>query len=512
MATDIASTKIQELIAAQINLPSAPTVAVQILNNVQNKESSLQDLEKIISADPALTGKMLRVANSAFYSLPNKVSNISRAFAVLGTNVITNIALSFVIANELRGEQQAQFNFNYFWRRSVTTAVAAKLVTELLKIRDDDIFVTALLQDIGILTMYLSLGNEYAAFLKNSTEHPDTGVIKSEQKRFKFDHQHLGAILLKSWHLPESITMPLRYHHEPQKAPKKHSKIATILHIANLLASIYNGRECSRKARLLQEKMEHFFDISPDKTRDLLDEVAEKTVEMLQVFELDPGEMKPYSQMLQEANDELGRLNMSYEQLVLELKESKEKSERFANKLRHANSQLEQLAFLDGLTGLYNHRYFQESLTRELKRARRYKRSFALVLFDIDHFKQVNDTFGHPAGDQVLTNMAQEIKKSMRPNDIIARYGGEEFVVILPETDTAGLKKYAERLRSCVESITTMIKVAPVQVTISCGGTVYVPTTSEITKQDLIDTIDRALYQSKDNGRNRVTILPVKPM
>lgn len=512
MATDIASTKIQELIAAQINLPSAPTVAVQILNTIQNKESSLQDLEKIISADPALTGKMLRVANSAFYSLPNEVSNVNRAFAVLGTNVITNIALSFVIANEMRSVKQSQFNFNYFWRRSVTTAVAAKRMSELLKIRDDDIFVTALLQDIGILTMYLSLGKEYAVFLKSSQEHHDTGVIISEQNQYHYDHQHLGEILLKSWHLPESITAPLRYHHEPKKAPKEYRTTATILYISNLLASIYNGRECSQKVRLLQDKMEDLFDISPERTRDFLDEVAENTVEMLQIFELDPGTMKPYSQMLQEANDELGKLNMSYEQLVLELKESKEKSERFANKLREANSQLEQLSFLDGLTGLYNHRYFQEHLDRELKRSMRYNRSFALVFFDIDHFKQVNDTYGHPAGDQVLVNMAEEIQKSIRPNDIIARYGGEEFVVILPETNTAGLEKCAERLRSCVESLTTLVKDLPIQVTISCGGAVFVPTMSDINKQDLIDTVDRALYQSKNSGRNRVTILPARSM
>lgn len=512
MATDLATTEINKLIDAHINLPSAPTVAVQILNTVQNKESSLQDLEKIISADPALTGKMLRVANSAFYSLPNEVSNVSRAFAILGTNVITNIALSFVIANELRGEQQSHFNFNYFWRRSVTTAVAAKLVTELLGIRNDDIFVTALLQDIGILTMYLSLGHDYSAFLKSSKEHHETGVINSEQEKYQYDHQQLGEILLKSWRLPESITTPLRYHHEPKKAPEKHKQTAEILHIANLLASIYNGRGCSEKARLLQDKMESLFNISPDRTRDFLDEVAQNTVEMLQVFELDPGKMKPYSQMLQEANDELGRLNMSYEQLVLELKESKEKSERFANKLRKANSQLEQLAFLDGLTGLYNHRYFQENLTKELKRSKRYNRSFSLIMFDIDHFKQVNDTFGHPAGDQVLTNMAEQMGQSVRPNDILARYGGEEFVAILPETGSAGLERCAERLRLCVESLTTVVRDTSIQVTISCGGTVFNPAMSEITKQDLIDTIDRALYQSKDNGRNRVTILPAKPM
>ena len=98
MASDKSSNKIQQLIEEQINLPSPPAIAAQILNTVQDETSSLSDLEKIISADPALTGKMLSIANSSFYSLPNKVSNITRAMSILGTNVIKNIALSFVIA------------------------------------------------------------------------------------------------------------------------------------------------------------------------------------------------------------------------------------------------------------------------------------------------------------------------------------------------------------------------------------------------------------------------------
>src|SRR6056297_836008 len=143
--------KIQKLIAQQINLPSPPAIVVQILNTVQKENASLQDLTQIISADPALTAKMLRVANSSLYALPNKVSSIERALCVLGTNVIKNIALSFVVANDIRGKGTVNFNLDYFWRRSVTAAVAAELLTNRLQERNDDIFVTALLQDIGIL-------------------------------------------------------------------------------------------------------------------------------------------------------------------------------------------------------------------------------------------------------------------------------------------------------------------------------------------------------------------------
>ena len=507
MTKDIPSDELQLLISKQINLPSPPAVAVKILNTVRSKECSLDDLEKIISADPALTGKMLRIANSAFYSLPNEVSNIHRALSILGTNVIKNIALSFVIADDMRGEENTSFNFEYFWRRSVTAAVAAELVTGLLHKKDDDIFVTSLLQDIGVLTMYMVKGAEYVSAIKDCIANGGTDLIPSERKLFRFDHQQLGHVLLESWGIPATITMPIRFHHEPEKAPERYQTAAFVLNVANILSALYNSNEISKHARELQTKMQEYFGVTPEQSRVLLDDVARRSIDILNIFEIDPGEMKPYSQILQQANDELGKLNLTYEQLVLELTEAKKKSETFAKELHEANSRLEQLAFRDGLTGLYNHRYFQEILSSEMARAKRYHHQLGLIMFDIDFFKDVNDTHGHPAGDQVLINLANNIAAAIRPCDIVARYGGEEFILILPETSLTGMKVFAERLRRCVAGLITVFQTHPIQVTISSGCALFLPE-DRITQQHFIDIADRALYISKRGGRNRVTILP----
>ncbi|MGB3211831.1 MAG: GGDEF domain-containing protein [Desulforhopalus sp.] len=509
MATDVSNNQIQQLISEQINLPSPPGIASQILNTIQNEESSLDDLEKIISADPALTSKLLRIANSAFYSLPFEVSNVNRALSILGTNVIKNIALSFVIANDLRGEMNSPFNFDYFWRRSVTAAVAAEIITGMLQEKNEDIFVTALLQDIGILILYLSKGQEYITVLEKCIAQWGGDLITSERRIYQFDHQQLGCMVLESWGIPQSIVRPMSCHHEPESAPEDYRRTCSVLYVANLLSLIYSGTETAQNVRELQTKMEDYFDITADQTRALLDEVAEKSLDILKIFDIPPGKMKPYSQMLQEANDELGKLNLSYEQLVLELKESKEKSEKFADELRKANVRLEELVFRDGLTNLYNHRYFQEVLGKEMARAKRYGHSLSLIMFDIDFFKRVNDSFGHPGGDQVLIEMAKAIQAAVRPSDIVARYGGEEFAVILPETNEAGLKVFAERLRRCAASVTTFVDNSAVNITISCGGAHCSPK-DIITKQQLIDTADRGLFLSKKNGRNCVTTLPIE--
>lgn len=498
--------KIEKLIAEQVNLPSPPAIAVQILNIVQQEDASMHDLAKIISADAALTAKLLRVANSGFYSLPNEVTSVERSISILGTNVIKNIALSFVIAGDLKEANQTSFDFDYFWRRSVTSGVAAELLTKALQEKNEDIFVTALLHDIGVLILYLSKGEEYAQVLK---ERKTSGVplVDLEQHKYGFDHQQLGATLVKSWGLPEQIYEPMCFHHNTSSADAAHKRSAEILWIADLLSAIYSESNSAEKVRLLQAELVELFNLEEDQVRELVDEVATRSIEILEMFELDAGDMKPYSQMLQEANEELGRLNLSYEQLVMELKEAKEKAELLANELRDANSRLKELVNRDGLTGLFNHRYFQEILNKEIARAHRYQSNVSLIMFDIDFFKKVNDNYGHPAGDLVLMNIARVVESAVRPSDIVARYGGEEFAVILPETNEAGMRVFSERLRRSVEGIATMAEGQQIKVTASAGGATFTPDHPEITKQMLIETADRGLYLSKKNGRNQVTIL-----
>lgn len=498
--------KIRKLIDEQIQLPSPPAIAIQILNAVQQEDSSMHELARIISADPALTGKLLSVANSGFYALPNEVTSVERALSVLGTNVIKNIALSFVIAAEFRGEKQSNFDFEYFWRRAVTSAVATELLADQLRLDNEDFFVTALLHDIGVLLMYLSKGEEYIQLLQ---ERKKDGVhlTNLEQQYFGFDHQQLGFALITDWGLPETISLPIHFHHNAASAPEEHRLMAEILRVADLLSAIYAESETCENFRLLQDEMAGLFNLEPNQIRDLLDSVACRSIEILKSFEIDPGDLKPYSQMLQEANAELGKLNLSYEQLVMELKEAKEKAERLAQELSDANSRLKELVFRDGLTGLHNHRYFQEILDQELARSKRYNTPLSLIMFDIDFFKKVNDNFGHPVGDLVLMNLARVVEGAVRPSDIVARYGGEEFAVILPETNESGLKVFAERLRRSAEGISTITENQQIKVTISVGGTSFIPIQLDCDKQTLIEAADRGLYESKRNGRNRVTII-----
>jgi len=162
---------------------------------------------------------------------------------------------------------------------------------------------------------------------------------------------------------------------------------------------------------------------------------------------------------------------------------------------------LEEQATTDGLTGLVNHRTFQERFSAMLGRADRHSFRVAMLLTDIDHFKKVNDTYGHPTGDAVLKRVAAILKASARKIDIVARYGGEEFALVLEGTDRAGARQLAERIREEVSAQTFESSKGPFKVTLSLGVAVYADDGKA--KQDVISCADKALYAAKHAGRNR---------
>ncbi len=167
--------------------------------------------------------------------------------------------------------------------------------------------------------------------------------------------------------------------------------------------------------------------------------------------------------------------------------------------------EIENMATTDGLTGLFNHRKFQEELDKELKRHERSGRPLCLALCDIDFFKKINDTYGHPAGDAVLKSVAGIIKETVRSTDIPARYGGEEFAIILIETPLKEAKTIAERIRKKVESHKFSYKGTIIRATLSTGIATFIHT-QKITKGKLIERADKALYHAKHNGRNQIVL------
>jgi two-component system cell cycle response regulator len=184
------------------------------------------------------------------------------------------------------------------------------------------------------------------------------------------------------------------------------------------------------------------------------------------------------------------------------------KMKTLQDELKQANELLLAISNTDHLTGLHNRRYLEDSLGKEFHRAQRNGCNLALLIMDIDHFKAINDTYGHQQGDSVLYKVASVFHKELRDYDIAARFGGEEFVAVIPEASLSEAVKVAERIRKSIEKITLDGEIAQAKITVSLGVSAF-PAERVDSPAALISEADKALYRAKSNGRNRVeTMLP----
>jgi len=206
---------------------------------------------------------------------------------------------------------------------------------------------------------------------------------------------------------------------------------------------------------------------------------------------------------------EVGYLTEIFNYMVGKLREDQEELAAVNETLTRTNKELQEISITDSLTGLYNRRYMMEALTNETSRAERMQHKFSVLMIDIDHFKQYNDTYGHLAGDDLLIKVAALFKESIRDMDLAARYGGEEFLIILPEHGLDAARAVAERIRSRIEAATRDDSSETGAVTVSIGVSAFPE--NGTTPTALIDNADIALYRGKENGRNRVIVSDAKP-
>ncbi|OQY27476.1 MAG: hypothetical protein B6244_10510 [Candidatus Cloacimonetes bacterium 4572_55] len=173
--------------------------------------------------------------------------------------------------------------------------------------------------------------------------------------------------------------------------------------------------------------------------------------------------------------------------------------------LKLKNKMLRDASIRDSLTQVYNRHYFNESISKEVARSKRYENNLSLIIVDIDHFKLINDTYGHLVGDEALKEVASALQKNTRKDDTVARYGGEEFVIILPETVLEKAHEAAERLRRVVQELKFQHNEKLIAITISAGTSSFQENKCQ-TENDFIDKADQSLLTAKRSGRNRSVI------
>ena len=501
----------EELLKAVLSsdeLPTLPTVANKLITLTSKDDTTITDIADLVAQDISLSAKILKVSNSAFYSFPQQIGSIKQAVSILGTNAVRSLVLSFSFLSIKGRVKSSHFNFDKFWERSLASAVAAKLILEKVKGADtEEILICGLLQNLGELIFARTFPEQYDKVLQ-TVEDKQYDTISAEEDLLHGNHAFIGYEVAKHWGFPESLLQPILHHHDPAGYTGTNKKIAQTtkaVYLSHLLTNIMYSTMPEEYHSRFRKEAKSLLGLNFEDIDAILADVHIQVEKNGQYFDLKFKNIKSVQEILQEANIKLSLMNLDYDQINRQLVQAKIALENLTKELEEKNRILDNLANLDGLTGVFNHRYFQNTLDQEISRASRTEGTLSLLFIDIDHFKKFNDTYGHQTGDFILAEFARVLKETLRQYDTLARYGGEEFAVILPETGSEDALIVAEKLRSAIANQTFSDKREEYHVTASFGQTSCRPALEDnFSKSRFINQADEALYDAKEKGRNRV--------
>ena len=484
------------------SLPSIPGVAIKILDLSKDPQVCPEDVSSVVTLDPALSSKMLRIANSPIYSRISKIGTVQQALTLLGVDASLNLALSFSLVNGLQQQSQdSVLDYDAVWRRAFISAVACRLLGETLKSGSlEELFLAGLLQDIGVLALDRVFPDQYSDIFNDAVDM--FSIFIDEQAQLNATHAEVGAWLLNEWNLPEKLVAAIRASHGDSSRvdPDDGDQFNDCVMVSGLVADLWMNEEHSEQYQRAFQQAQQCLGFDNDEFVDYLSKLADLLPDAGALFDTQlawPGQ----SEMILEQAKEI--------QLVRSMRDSQkiDVDEAQLRSMEKRAQNLEERVRRDPLTGLYNRGYLDLYLQSEYEVATLENWPLSVVLIDLDFFKKVNDTYGHLVGDDVLVSFGMLLNKNTRKGDIAARYGGEEFVMVLPGIEQPMALTIAKRLlkqwSSCIHHSEEKQQFG---VTASAGLATFDSEYPFESVQAMVSAADKALYSAKQNGRNRVEI------
>jgi diguanylate cyclase (GGDEF)-like protein len=489
--------ELQAKLQACNNLPSPPGVATKIVDLANDPNADMNTISNVIALDPAITSKILRVANSPMYAQRSTVETLRKALIVLGLNATVSLALSFSLLKSWQSKQDSDgLDYELFWRRALLSATAARILAPVAGVQDaEELFLNALIQDIGMLALTRAVEDLYidTADLQLHQER----LIRHERSKIGTDHAAAGGWLLKRWSFPNRLEQGVAASHSPDRVPKIHEngKFVRCVALSGLFAEVYLNSKGERHFKELAAGALKLLGINKDQLADLMEVMNEQIPTIESVFETKLIDTSSET-ILEEAREVLMLRSLRTLQVVDDLHDK-------AAHLETRTKELEESSQRDALTGLYNRGYLDEFLANAFKVADQRGEPLSVAFADLDHFKSVNDTHGHQVGDQLLVSVAKMLEKNTRSADLVARYGGEEFILVFPGTDKALVAMICERIVKAIAAETYDFVEDGLSVTISIGYATHGETMSFGSIDEFVHAADTALYTAKMEGRNR---------
>jgi diguanylate cyclase (GGDEF)-like protein len=489
--------KLRNKMKLAVNFPSPPAVAQQIIELASDPEIDVVKVANAMSQDPSLTAKILRIANSPLYSKRRKSENLRQAVVVLGLNAATSLALSFSLVGTYRTIKSSRVDYTRYWRRAILGASAARALGELKRLdAPEDIFLASLLQDIAVLAVDRVEPDFYDDLPGHATH---AQLTAHEVSRLGVDHAALGAWLLRHWKLPESLCRIVEWSHSPTTTdPQTRVGLcARCVALGSEWAEMLLGDRTSDKLNELSANAAAWLGIAPEALGEAMERIVALVPEIERLFDTTLLEADVCTAILEQARELLMIRNLQSMQQVGALQEITQHFEA-------RTAELEDRHRRDAMTGVFNRGHLDRVLEAEFRSAVAGGWPLSIVFADLDHFKRVNDTYGHPAGDAVLTATASIILDVVRDTDCVARYGGEEFIIILPGLGADGAKKVAERLLNRLRSFHHPVVGGTLVTTASLGLATLHPGAPFDSAAQLLEAADRSVYAAKRRGRDRL--------
>ena len=490
------------------NFPSPPGIAQEIIELAKSEEVSIGEVSGAIAKDPALAAKVLRMANSALYAQRRRSQNLRQALTMMGLDAAMTLCLGFSIAGSFRSAKAGAIDYTRYWRRSLLAGLGGRCMGEELGLpSSEELFLGGLLQDIGVLALDRAKPGFYGE-LPREASHAER--IAYERERLGEDHAALGAWLLGSWNLPDELVHAVELSHAPERAERASvtGQFARCVALGGELASAFLAPDVRVSIASFALHAQSVIGLRPEQVGRVVERVTELTPDLGRLFET----------TLLSAEDAIALTEQAQELLAARSVQSLQKIdslEHAAHSLAARSAELEDATRRDALTGAYNRRHLDERLAAEFTAARTGGWDLPALFIDLDHFKTVNDTYGHAAGDEVLRGAAGVLQQTLRTDDLLARYGGEEFVVLLPGTGAADARSLGERL---LRTLREREHVVPgeggerrIRVTASLGLAIHTSKRPFPNPAALLAGADAAVYAAKRAGRDRLMECGITP-
>jgi|TARA_R110001599_G_scaffold154479_5_gene340150 diguanylate cyclase (GGDEF)-like protein len=492
LTTELPSFLVADLLKCQ-DLPTLPSVAVEILKIARTENPSVNDYANAIERDPALTMRIITLANSAFFSRTHtKVHACQEATARLGLDATLAAVMSF----SLLQNKGVDTHYQHVWMRSIIASLAARhLAIHLCPDKSGAVFTAALLQDIGIMALRATYPSEISN-LYNEEALSHRQLTESEERLFGCDHSQVGAWLAAKWGVPTPLAQRIGDSHREYDIAVPDM---LCIQLSGPIADAWLSSHPAQSLVTVIREFETYQGAHSISLRLLLENIQEQLPALADMLQMSAPPMQDNESLLAEAQQLLFRQ-------TLQLNARLDVQQAELASLRHRQDKLEERSRTDTLTGLANRSWLEEQMQKRFVLCQEQARIMSVVFIDLDHFKKLNDQYGHQMGDQVLEKFGKTLQALIREGDLAGRWGGEEFLIILPDENANAAHVFARRIIQRLEK-TPMASDGqyPIHVSVSIG----IACSDDggfASADELIDAADKCMYFIKRTGRGGIAV------